>query len=952
MNANTELIRIGKSIKEHFDEERRKSVRNHAIARVEADVTDGKTHRPYSHYWLTNSPSQMTSAVCKDITGSVVRIEATNRTDTLNDYKSQSISIYKNTKLGEVLTTCHYGDSDYTIEDRQVSVKIHNKATYSLNTNSIREVEIYLGKEEKYRFQYLLDLLNQQSSEKEQLYKRQEEQKRYEQELTLLKDQQEKHEAALKAIRLEEERNRLEEEQRRLEEEMRKKKEEEKKREKEIAELENRIEETSYKIKTAASFVRENVSLRMQHLLDSCQEKAKRSHLYDSVPVLISGGPGTGKTTTAIQRLKFLLSKISLKEYETSLTQQQIEWLTDPANCDNNWIFFSPTDLLLTYLNENMTSEDLKVTNKNTITLSRFRQNMLREYKLWNPDTDGPFKRLRDKDLINERLIINSQKLISDFERFCVDNITNILRTASTLNTFDYSWHKYAVVIKNYCSRIDSIKDLDSLMRLFNSLYDNERQKTKEYEEQLGTQLKEKANIALRAIIADEECKELIAKMFDYWKQEDSKDQEAEDDVLEDDEEEIVSNKMDIDVKLYQQLKSLIKKLALKSIDAQQKISKRQLELYKEIKKNIDILDLQSIAELSWFVKNYGTLSKGIETTIFNQIPRLYKLYRKMQLQKSDSNFNLTLLQKIVAKDNNKYLHPDEQDFLLGFINGLLLGVYKKSKNRFLMMKHKYAIAYKEHCKPVIGIDEATDYTVLDYYFIASFRHYEVSSITLCGDIMQGLNRNGIGSWDELTQFVFPNLKKYELFVSYRQLPTLLDVAKQMFMDDQGCEAPYCSYNKKSDQEPKPLAFVSNDEDLQADWIAHRIVDVYNNYGGQLPSVAIFLNDDEEAKSFVERMNEQDCLNGIEVEDCTGGALRRSDAVRVFRLSEVKGMEFEVVFFHNIDKAGATSSQLIRRYLYVGISRATSHLAATFTKRKGVEDILKYFETAEEDWSL
>lgn len=951
MDINSELLRIGNSIKEHFNEERRMSVRNYAIARVEADVTSEEKSPRYSHYWLTNSPRLKTSLLVKDITGSIVSTEATNRVDTLDG--CDSLSVYKNTKLGEVLTTYHYGHSGYTIKGLHINVEIFNKATYSLSTNNVRELEIYLGGEESYCFQYLQDLLKQQSSEQEQLWKRQEEQKRQEQELGLLKEQQEKHEAALRATREAEESKQLEEERQRIEDEMRRKTEEEEKRKEEIAELENEIEVTSYKIKTVASFVRENVSLRMQHLLDSYQEEAKRSHLYDGVPVLISGGPGTGKTTTAIQRLKFLLSEIALNEYEAPLTQQQIEWLTNPTNCDDNWIFFSPTDLLLTYLKENMVSEDLKVTNKNTITLSRFRQNMLREYRLWNPDTDGPFKRLKDEILISQRLIIRSQKLIRDFEHFCVDSLAGILRTASVLNTSNYSWHKYAVVIKTYCSKVDSIKDLDGLMRLFNSLYDNERCKTKEYEEQLGAQLKEKANAALRAINADAECKELIAIMFDYWKQESPNDQEVEDNVMEDDDDDVVvSNKLDIDVKLYQQLKSLIRKVALKQIDTQQKFSKKQQELYKEVKQYIEMLDLQSIAELAWFVKNYAVLSKGIEVTIFNQIPRLYKLYRKEQTQKSDGNFNPKLLKEIVTKDNNKYLHPDEQDFLLGFINGMLLGIYKKSKNRFMTMKHKYANAYKEYCKPVIGIDEATDYTILDYYCIASFRHYEVSSITLCGDIMQGLNKNGIDSWEELEQSVFPNLKKYELSVSYRQLPTLLDVAKQMFVDDQGCEAQYYSYKKRSDQEPKPLAFVSDDEVLQADWIAHRIVDVYTNYGRQLPSVAIFLNDDEDAQAFVKRMNEQDCLNGIEVEDCTGGALRRPDAVRVFRLSEVKGMEFEVVFFHDIDKVGVASSQMIRRYLYVGISRATSHLAATFTKCKGVEGILKYFETGKEDWSL
>lgn len=40
---------------------------------------------------------------------------------------------------------------------------------------------------------------------------------------------------------------------------------------------------------------------------------------------------------------------------------------------------------------------------------------------------------------------------------------------------------------------------------------------------------------------------------------------------------------------------------------------------------------------------------------------------------------------------------------------------------------------------------------------------------------------------------------------------------------------------------------------------------------------------------------------------------------------------------------------LMRRYLYVGISRATSHLAATM-KPNASSDIIKYFDTENDSW--
>lgn len=85
------------------------------------------------------------------------------------------------------------------------------------------------------------------------------------------------------------------------------------------------------------------------------------------------------------------------------------------------------------------------------------------------------------------------------------------------------------------------------------------------------------------------------------------------------------------------------------------------------------------------------------------------------------------------------------------------------------MHNNKYVKAYMENVKPVIVVDEATDYSLIDYYFMASFRHYEFNTMTLCGDIMQGLNNYGIESWEQLKKYILPNLKIFEFKVSYRQ---------------------------------------------------------------------------------------------------------------------------------------------------------------------------------------
>jgi MoxR-like ATPase len=69
-----------------------------------------------------------------------------------------------------------------------------------------------------------------------------------------------------------------------------------------LTSTEKDIEESKSKVKQTQSFIRKDLSLRSQHILGETQEDAKRSHLFDGNPIVIEGGPGTGKTTTMIQR--------------------------------------------------------------------------------------------------------------------------------------------------------------------------------------------------------------------------------------------------------------------------------------------------------------------------------------------------------------------------------------------------------------------------------------------------------------------------------------------------------------------------------------------------------------------------------------------------------------------------------------------------------------------------
>lgn len=963
------IEQIASSIDRHTKEEIANYLSNRAFAR--ACCTTKSTREGVSEkiFWLTNEQNTRGLQTHRDWTGNGVSV-CTSAKTTL---ESDGQPLYKNTKLGGILTMHYEGTHRYTTRTitkkiNDIDITIHNRSIYSPCYDGAKEIEIRMaGDTNYYRFQKLSDLLNARKEDQEELRKQKEE-------LLKLKEEQERL-TILKAIAEKEAKERAErEEQERIEALKRQKEEEEKQRKIEIERLERSINETNEKIKSVKYFLRKSVVLRSQHLLDPYQETAKRSHIYDGVPIVIEGGPGTGKTTTMIQRLKFLLSREVLSQddendgYDSPLTKSQIEYLTEPSGFNSRWLFFSPTDLLLHYLRNNMNEEGLSATDENTRTLTRYRQKVMRDYYLFDPTKDGPFKDYKP-NTGEKLLIIAPMKMISEFEKFCIEYSTKLIKQRVELKTSQYDWHLAAQRIKSICVRYANIKDIDTLMRLFNSLHDNERSNVKIIEVELKNLLNEEGIKVKQAVMKDNDMASATHALFDRWRKEKIQSNEDDEDLVDEEDEEMDSfSKQEFEALLFYQTKQLLKQIALKKIDSKIKFSKRNQELFSIIEKTItEDIAIDKIGEKSWFVRNFASLCRGIESNLIKNIPAMYKAFRRniltirekegvkiesgMVYRPSDI-YQDELLEKIVKKDTNKHLHPDEQNLLIGFINNMLYDINKKSKLRFQALKHKYAKAYINNVKPVIGIDEATDYSLLDYYFMVSFRHYDFSSITLCGDVMQGLNSNGIRHWKELQKSILPNLKIFPLNISYRQLPTLLEMAREMYKDDQKEYPLYQSDKEKSANEPKPLLLISNDEDEKAEWISNRILDIFNAYDKELPSVAVFVGDDVNIKEFIDRIVDLDLLNGIELADCSGNnTLQNKEMVRVFRLSEVKGMEFEAVFFYDIDRAiEGHSTELMRRFLYVGISRATSHLAATMCSDGGEDSIVKYFDTETEEW--
>lgn len=286
----------------------------------------------------------------------------------------------------------------------------------------------------------------------------------------------------------------------------------------------------------------------------------------------------------------------------------------------------------------------------------------------------------------------------------------------------------------------------------------------------------------------------------------------------------------------------------------------------------------------------------------------------------------------------------------------MCLVLAKKFPEQFDNLNHPYIIAFKKNCRPVIGIDEATDFSLIDLLAMNSLSDPLISSVTLSGDIMQRMTNNGIHSWTDFSNIVHGTTIA-DLTVSYRQSPTLLSLAKSIYERSTGQLARYTPFIKKDESEPTPLMLISQDEEEKQEWIANRIIEIYNAYGGEIPSIAIFLPAEEQLERFANELGKVDTLYdvGINVRACKdGNMLGDKNCVRVFAIDKIKGLEFEAVFFHNLDLLDDQhlTNDLLLKYLYVGLSRATFYLGLTFSDElpTNMQFIENHIDKSREIW--
>ena len=715
-------------------------------------------------------------------------------------------------------------------------------------------------------------------------------------------------------------------------------------------------------LKNITIYIRKQGEMRYSLIVDPIQTGIMSDNLFDGKTIVINGGPGTGKTTTMIHRLAYLTDTFAIKEDEENklnkykISSTQRKQLYEDIKANRDWMFFSPSQMLKEYLAKAMEKEGLTNTSEKVWNWKDYCRMILQEnyHLLEMNDSNAPFR----VSYLTDPLFYQDSDIINVFTNFYLDQLRGIKSGLPQLSTEGkvYKWTAIAQNIQKKFENSDNL-DLAHFVSLFINLESVYSSDCKEILSERSNVLNELAEKICDLLDKNIGAKNSIEEIYELTS-EDLVEDYAEADFIDDNDEEAASliNRIQKGIKpllgkkrnehpLSGEIQKWLKSYCYYKVsDAKEMTDVHKLieEILLPVIENKFDGEIQKIGELMIF-EQFAQYTRGVRAIMLNVIPSRYKKFRTYLNKTKYVGCDQKLLRELMQRKQGKELHFQEQALLLGFIN-TLVKLIKATTNKKL--SHDYIEAFEEVARPIIGVDEVTDFSKCEIYAMQSLLKSEYNSLTLCGDLMQRMTSYGIQSWKELEEVV-SNPKIVEMKKSYRQSKKLLDVARLLFQDVQGKTPNYVAF-MKSNKVPAPLIYVDENEIYKIEWISKRISEVYRAYGERLPSIAIFVTYEGYIPQFIERLQETEFFieKGIKVFNGTNEISSPESHICVYPIDKVKGMEFDVVFFHNIDKSDV-NMDLLKRYIYVGVSRAAFFLGVTMNEEN--HEISRYF-VKNKDW--
>jgi hypothetical protein len=189
----------------------------------------------------------------------------------------------------------------------------------------------------------------------------------------------------------------------------------------------------------------------------------------------------------------------------------------------------------------------------------------------------------------------------------------------------------------------------------------------------------------------------------------------------------------------------------------------------------------------------------------------------------------------------------------------------------------------------------------------------KIRSFFACGDFNQRLTTWGSRSIDDV-KWVFPEIDIKEITVSYRQSRRLNDLARAIIVAAGGTDSGVTLPAHVDNEGVSPTLLEHAQDQIQiVDWLAQRIREI-EQFLGQMPSIAIFVESEAEVQPVADALNEALAAENAQVIACPKGQVMGQDNdVRVFDVQHIKGLGVRSGVLHRSRSTGFDSPAALRQ---------------------------------------